>query len=60
LQGLVGGLVALVAVALTFMGLILALSTQFEAAWIDSPVRPWTRYPIPVALVGFAVVYVAL
>ena len=55
-----GGLVAVVALVVTFVGLILALSTQFEAAWIGSPIRPWTRYAIPVALLGFAVAYVVL
>ncbi len=50
----------MVALVVTFIGLILALSTQFEAAWIGSPVRPWTRYAIPVAILGFAVTYVAL
>lgn len=56
----VGGLVAVVALVATFVGLILALSTQFEASWVGSPVRPWTRYAIPVALVGFAVTYIVL
>jgi hypothetical protein len=53
---LFGGLVAVVTFVLAFAGLILALSTQFEAAWIGSPVRPWTRYAIPVAIAGFVVV----
>jgi uncharacterized BrkB/YihY/UPF0761 family membrane protein len=55
-----GGLLAVIALVVTFIGLILAISTQFEAAWIGSPIRPWTRYAIPVALLGFAGVYVAL
>lgn len=55
-----GGLAALVALVVTFIGLVLALSTQFEASWIGSPIRQWTRYAIPVALVGFAVMYIAL
>ena len=53
---LLGGLVALVTFVLAFAGLVLAVSTQFEAAWIGSPIRPWTRYAIPVALAGFFVV----
>lgn len=53
---LVGGLVAVVTLVAAFGGLILALSTQFEAAWIGSPIRVWTRYAIPVALLGFALV----
>jgi uncharacterized BrkB/YihY/UPF0761 family membrane protein len=55
---LLGGLVALVSFVATFAGLVLAVSTQFEAAWIGSPIRPWTRYAIPVALSGFALVFV--
>ena len=55
-----GGLVAVVALAATFTGLVLALSTQFEAAWIGCPVRPWTRYAIPVALSGFLLAMVVL
>ena len=50
-----GGLVALTFVA-AFVGLVLAVSTQFEAAWIGSPIRPWTRLAIPVSLLGFALV----
>lgn len=53
-----GGLVALVALVATLTGLVLAISTQFEAAWIGSPIRPWTRYAILVALVGIGVTYV--
>jgi hypothetical protein len=56
----IGGLIAVVALVATFLGLILGLSTQFEAAWIGSPVRPWTLYAIPVALAGFAVTYIVL
>jgi uncharacterized BrkB/YihY/UPF0761 family membrane protein len=55
---LFGGLVALVTFVAAFAGLILALSTQFEAAWIGSPIRPWTRYAIPVSLLGFVLVLV--
>jgi hypothetical protein len=55
-----GGLVAVVALVVTFIGLVLALSTQFEAAWIGSPIRRWTQYALPVALLGFAVTYLAL
>ena len=51
-----GGLVAVVTFTAAFGGLILALSTQFEAAWIGSPIRPWTRYAIPVSIAGFVVV----
>lgn len=53
-----GGLVALVCFAAAFAGLVLALSTQFEAAWIGSPIRPWTRLAIPVSLLGFVLVFV--
>jgi hypothetical protein len=51
-----GGLVAVVGFVATFAGLVLAVSTQFEAAWIGSPIRAWTRYAIPVALLGFVLV----
>jgi predicted permease len=44
---------AVVTLTAAFAGLILALSTQFEAAWIGSPIRRWTRYAIPVALAAF-------
>lgn len=61
IPGLVaGGLVALAALVATLLGLVLALSTQFEAAWIGSPIRPWTLYAIPVALSGFLLVVVAV
>ena len=53
---LLGGLVALTTLTAAFAGLILALLTQFEAEWIGSPIRPWTRYAIPVALAGFVLV----
>jgi hypothetical protein len=55
-----GGLVAFVAVFTTFMGLVLAVSTQFEAAWIGSPIRPWTLYSIPIALSGIMIALVVL
>jgi len=55
-----GGLVALVAVFTTFLGLVLAASTQFEAAWIGSPIRPWTLYSMPVALSGIILALVVL
>jgi hypothetical protein len=57
---LLGGLVALVAVFTTFIGLVLAVSTQFEAAWIGSPIRPWTLYSVPVALSGIVLALVVL
>lgn len=53
---LLSGLAALVAFVATFAGLVLAVSTQFEPAWIGSPIRPWTRYAIPVSLLGFVLV----
>lgn len=53
-----GGLVAVGTFVAAFAGLVLALSTQFEAAWIGSPIRPWTRAAIPVSLLGFALVVV--
>lgn len=46
--------VAVVTFVAAFAGLVLALSTQFEAAWIGSPIRPWTR----VSLLGFVLVFV--
>jgi hypothetical protein len=49
-----GGVLAVGTYVLTFLGLVLALSTQFEAAWIGSPIRPLTRYAIPIALLGLA------
>ena len=52
-----GGLVAVVTFVAAFAGLVLALSTQFEAAWIGSPIRPWTRVAIPVSLLGFVLVF---
>jgi hypothetical protein len=52
-------LVALVGEALWFIGgvfaligIMLALSTQFEAAWIGSPVRRWTGMAGLIALAG--------
>jgi hypothetical protein len=53
-----GGLVALLTFVAAFVGLVLAVSTQFEAAWIGSPIRPWTRLAIPVALAGFVLVLI--
>ena len=55
-----GGLLMLVAFVGAFLGLVLAISTQFEAAWIGSPIRPWTLYAIPVALVGMLLIFVTL
>jgi uncharacterized membrane protein (DUF485 family) len=55
---IVGGLVAVASLLATLLGLVLAVSTQFEAAWIGSPVRPWTLYAIPVAVLGFIAVFV--
>ena len=55
-----GGLVAFVAIFTTFLGLVLAASTQFEAAWIGSPIRPWTLYSMPVALSGIILALVVL
>jgi hypothetical protein len=57
---LLGGLVAMVAVFTTFIGLVLAVSTQFEAAWIGSPIRPWTLYSVPVALSGIVLALLVL
>jgi hypothetical protein len=53
---LLGGLVAVAGLVAAFAGLVLAVSTQFEAAWIGSPIRPGTRWAIPVSLLGFALV----
>jgi hypothetical protein len=55
-----GGLMAFVSVFTTFTGLVLAVSTQFEAAWIGSPIRPWTLYSMPVALSGIILALVVL
>jgi hypothetical protein len=52
---LLGTLAALMALMAAFVGIVVALSTQFEAAWIGSPIRRWTRYAIPVAIAGFVV-----
>jgi hypothetical protein len=52
---LLGALVALMTLVAAFGGLVLAVSTQFEATWIGSPIRRWTRYAIPVAIAGFVV-----
>jgi hypothetical protein len=49
-----GGVLLLAAFVATFLGLVIALSTQFEAAWIGSPIRPWTLYAMPVAAAGIA------
>lgn len=57
---ILGGLLAVLALVLAFVGVVLALSTQFEAAWIGSPIRPWTLYAIPVALLGFIVAFIVL
>lgn len=56
----VGGLVSVAAFVGAFLGLVIAFSTQFEAAWIGSPVRPWSLYAMPVALVGMVIIVVAL
>jgi hypothetical protein len=55
-----GGLIAVMTLAAAFLGLVLAVSTQFEAAWIGSPIRRWTRYAIPVTLSGFVLAVVVL
>jgi hypothetical protein len=39
---------------------VLAVSTQFEAAWIGSPIRPWTLYSMPVAMAGVVLSLVVL
>ena len=54
---IVGGFVAVASMPATFLGLLWAVSTQFEAAWIGSPVRPWTLYAIPVAVLGCMAVF---
>ena len=56
----VGGLVAVASLIAALLGLILAVSTQFEAAWIGSPVRPWSLYATPVSLACFVVAWFAL
>lgn len=56
----VGGLVGVASLVAALLGLVLAVSTQFEAAWIGSPVRPWSLYAIPVSLAGFVVAWFAL
>ena len=56
----VGGLVAVASLVAAVLGLVLAVSTQFEAAWIGSPVRPWSLYAIPVALACFVVAWFVL
>jgi hypothetical protein len=53
-----GGVVALATLVAALLGLVLAVSTQFEGAWIGLPVRPWTRYAIPVAVGGLAATFV--
>lgn len=55
-----GGLVAVATVVAAFLGFVIALSTQFEAAWIGSPVRPWSLYAMPVAVAGLVIVVVML
>jgi len=50
-----GGLISVVSLVVTFVGIVLAISTQFEAAWIGSPIRPWSMYAIPVGISGFVV-----
>ncbi len=57
---IVGGLVAVVAFVAALLGLVLALSTQFEAAWIGSPIRPWALCAIPVALSGLLLAWVVV
>ena len=54
---IVGGFVAVASMPATFLGLLWAVSTQFEAAWIGSPVRPWTLYAIRVAVLGCMAVF---
>ena len=55
-----GGLVAVASFIAAVLGLCLAVSTQFEAAWIGSPVRPWSRYAMPVSLACFVVAWFAV
>jgi hypothetical protein len=56
----IGGLVAVASLLAALLGLFLAVSTQFEAAWIGSPTRPWSLYAIPVSLAGFVVAWFVL
>jgi len=50
-----GGLVLVASLVAAFLGFVIALSTQFEAAWIGSPVRPWSMAAMPIAIVGLVV-----
>ena len=53
-----GTVPALFGLVLTLLGVVLALSTQLEPAWTGSPVRPWTRLALAIAVSGVAVVFV--
>lgn len=55
-----GGVIAVATLLAAFLGFVIALSTQFEAAWIGSPVRPWSLYAMPVAAAGLVIVVVTL
>lgn len=57
---LLGGVLMLVSSVAAFLAFVIALSTQFEAAWIGSPVRPWTLYALPIAGAGMVAGVVAL
>lgn len=57
---IVGWILAALTLVAAFVGLVLAVSTQYEAAWVGSPIRRWTRYAIPVALLAFVVTIVLL
>src|SRR5262245_4923118 len=56
LLGLIGPLLAVLTVATSILGTVLAVSTQFEAAWIGSPIRRWSLLGIPVAVLGIGVI----
>jgi hypothetical protein len=60
LLGLIAPLLALVAVVTTSLGVVLAVSTHFEAAWIGPPIRRWSLLGIPVAAVGIGVLALLL
>lgn len=57
---LAGGLLVALALVAAFLGFVIALSVQFEAAWIGSPIRPWSLYAMPVAAAGFVAALVLL
>lgn len=37
------------------IGILVAVATRFEAAWIGSPIRRWTAWAVPVGIAGMTI-----